>query len=140
MAAAMRRRPTDFLHLQLGSATWEFRRCHRELPWNPVAGLYVFVRWPGCALVYLGETASFAARLPGHEVWPLARRHGAREVYAMAFAGTTGERRRLERALIGAYTPPLNTRHLDAADDVRPAHMLWFDPFDSFDAFVRQVR
>lgn len=134
-----RRPPTDFLHLQLGLATYEFRRCYPELPWNPVAGLYAFVAWPRYAVVYIGETGSFAARLPGHEVWPLARRRGAREIYAMPFAGTTSERRTLERALIGAFTPPLNTQHRLAAD-APDTPGLWFDPFDSFDAFVRQVR
>lgn len=132
-----RRRPTAFLHLQLGLATYEFRRCYRGLPWNPVAGLYAFVKWPSPTLLYIGETGSFVARLPGHEVWPLARRHGAREIYAMPFAGTARERRTLERALIGAYAPPLNTQHVTAQ---REAPGLWFDPFDSFDAFVRHVR
>jgi hypothetical protein len=135
----MPRRPTDFLHLQLGPATYEFRRCYRGLPWNPVGGLYAFVGWPGYALIYIGETGSFATRLPGHEVWPLARRHGAREIYAMPFAGTAAERRTLERVLIGAYAPPLNTQHR-AAGAMPDEPGLWFDPFDSFDAFMRQVR
>ena len=135
----LHRRPTAFLHLALGLATYEFRRCYPELPWNPVGGLYAFVRWPGWAILYIGETGSFASRLPGHEVWPAARRAGAREIYAMPFAGAADERRRLERALIGAYRPLLNTQHRAAADDTR-GETLWFDPFDSFDAFVRQVR
>ena len=131
--------PTLFLHLQLDAAVYEFRRCFRALPWNPVAGLYAFVAWPA-RLLYIGETGSFAARLPGHEVWPEARRLGAREIYAMPFAGTLSERRVLERALIGAYTPDCNTQHRAAGRDEREDPGLWFDPFDSFDAFVRQVR
>lgn len=133
-------RPSDFLHLQLGTATYEFRRCYPELPWNAVAGLYAFLRWRPRAVVYIGETASFAARLPGHEIWPAARRLGAREIYAMPFAGTEQERRRLERALIGAYVPQLNTLHRRAGEDTHKPGTLWFDPFDSFDAFVRQMR
>lgn len=134
-----RRRPTDYLHLQLGTAIYEFRRCYRGLSWNPLAGLYTFVAWPGYALLYIGETGSFAARLPGHEVWPLARRQGAREIYAMPFVGTASERRTLERALIGAYMPPLNTQHR-LAGQAADTPGLWFDPFDSFDALVRQMR
>lgn len=72
-------------------------------------------------------------------MWPLARRRGAREIYAMPFAGTAAERRTLERALIGAFAPPLNTQHRTAAETPGEPG-LWFDPFDSFDAFVRQVR
>ncbi len=135
----MRRTPTLFLHLELGLATYEFRRCFPGLPWNAVAGLYAFVAWPA-KLLYLGETTNFAARLPGHEMWPQARRLGARHVYAMPFSGTSGERRALERALIGAYTPECNTQHRAAGLAEREAPGLWFDPFDSFDAFVRQVR
>ena len=107
--AMRRRRPSEFLHLQLGAATYEFRRCYRALPWNSVAGLYCFVAWPGYRLLYIGETGCFASRLPAHEVWPLARQQGATEIYAMPFAGTSVERRRVERALIGAYAPPCNT-------------------------------
>jgi len=135
----VRRTPTLFLHLQLGVATYEFRRCFAGLKWNPVAGLYAFVAWPGRVL-YIGETTSFAARLPGHEVWPEARTLGAREIYAMPFSGTSSERRALERALIGAYTPECNTHHRAAGLEERDDPGLWFDPFDSFDAFVRQVR
>lgn len=134
-----RRAPTLFLHLQLDDAVYEFRRCFAGLKWNAVGGIYAFVAWPGRVL-YIGETASFAARLPGHEVWPEARRLGAREIYAMPFAGTHTERRVLERALIGAFTPECNTHHRGAGLEEREDAGLWFDPFDSFDAFVRQVR
>jgi hypothetical protein len=134
-----RRAPTLFLHLQLGDATYEFRRCFAGLPWNAVGGIYAFVAWPSRVL-YIGETGSFASRLPGHEVWPEARKRGAREIYAMPFNGTSSERRVLERALIGAYTPACNTHHRAAGLEEGDDRGLWFDPFDSFDAFVRQVR
>ena len=132
--------PTTYLHLYLADAVYEFRRCHRGLPWNAVPGLYAFVKCPGYKLLYIGETASFASRLPGHEVWPVACKRGATEVYAMPFNGTDSERRILERALIGAYTPPCNTHHVAASDEAAIDRGLWFDPFDSFDAFVRQLR
>jgi len=134
-----RRRPTLFLHLELGPATYEFRRCLPGLRWNAVAGLYAFAAWPARVL-YIGETTSFALRLPGHEIWPEARRLGARHIYAMPFSGTASERRALERALIGAYAPACNTQHRAAGLAEREEPGLWFDPFDSFDAFVRQVR
>jgi hypothetical protein len=135
----MSRRPTLFLHLHLDHAVYEFRRCFPGLPWNAVPGIYAFVARPARVL-YIGETTSFASRLPGHEVWLEARRRGARDVYAMPFAGTHSERRTLERALIGAYMPDCNTHHRAAGLAERDDAGLWFDPFDSFDAFTRQVR
>lgn len=58
----------------------------------------------------------------------------------MPFSGTDSERRTLERALIGAYTPECSTLHRRAGLEERDDPGLWFDPFDSFDAFTRQVR
>lgn len=131
--------PTPFLHVELGAATYEFRRCARDLRWTGNGGIYLFVDWAAQAIRYVGETGNFASRMPGHEVWPEAARRGADEIYALTFHGTRRERRVLERALIGAYRPPCNTQHLEAEETEAPLGRLGFDPLDSFDAFTRHA-
>ena len=52
--------PSFFLHLELGPALYELRRCSWNMPWQHAAGVYAFVRWPEPAILYIGETANFA--------------------------------------------------------------------------------
>jgi hypothetical protein len=130
--------PTLFLHLFLGTALYEFRRCAWTLPWGSGGGLYAFIDWRAQAILYIGETSRFSSRMPGHEVWPAARGLGATDVYAMSFAGHRRERRALERALIHEYQPPCNTQHLTVIGK-KTRERLAFDPFDSFDAWMRQI-
>src|SRR5688572_1343888 len=127
----------SFLHLALGDATYEFRRCAWGLRWARTGGLYLFLNAADGTVIYIGETARFSSRLPNHEIWPLAQHRGATDVYAMSFGGSRRERRALERALIAAYKPACNTHHCDAPID--GVSGVGFDPFDSFDAVVRQL-
>ncbi len=94
-----------------GLANWLF-------PWLPVAGLYAFVRASGNIVLYIGETDSFARRMPGHDVWPIAQLHRATDVYAMAFNGSDADRKALEKELIGRYNPACNTQHRTDTVDV----------------------
>ena len=79
--------------------------------WNDVAGVYIFAgldstgRW--WQPKYIGQTVSFADRLPGHERWDEARDRGATHVHA-AVVRDGSQRIAAETALIRAYNPPLN--------------------------------
>lgn len=73
-----------------------------------MAGVYVFAARRGRSgwrALYVGETASLADRIPGHERWAEARRMGATHVHARA---EFFRRREVERELIRAHDPPLN--------------------------------
>lgn len=61
--------------------------------------------------LYFGQAASLKARLPNHDVWPLAVRRGATHV--MAHTTPAGEKARLdeERDLIERWNPELNVQH-----------------------------
>src|SRR5258708_24700745 len=91
--------------------THPFGRCSWSLQWNGVPGLYAFARGSDGYLIYLGETGSFASRMPDHEVWPDAQRYGATDVYAMPFGGSEEQRKSIERRLIATYNPVCNTQH-----------------------------
>ena len=72
-----------------------------------MAGVYIFAApvdklWRA---LYVGETTSFADRIPGHERWPQAQRMGATHVHVRA---EPFRRREIEEELIRAHTPPLN--------------------------------
>lgn len=83
--------------------------------WNPVPGVYIFARHNGTAWepVYIGQAASLAGRLSGHERWLEARRYGATAVHVKVIMGQR-ERDELERFLIRELRPVLNTHHLVA--------------------------
>jgi hypothetical protein len=131
--------PTLFLHLYLGAALYEFRRCAWGLSWSHErGGLYAFIDWPDQKVLYIGETQRFSSRMPGHDVWPQAQQRGATDVYAMTFGGNRRERRSLEQALIHEYQPPCNTQHV-IVPVKKSKERLAFDPFDSFDAWARQI-
>lgn len=77
-------------------------------------GNYVFVKrlangnfFP----LYFGQASSLRARLPTHEVWPVAVQRGATHV--MAHTTPAGEKARLdeERDLIQRWNPELNSQH-----------------------------
>lgn len=83
----------------------------RNTRWENVGGLYIFAglnRTRDAWLAYyVGQTSSFAQRLPGHEKWPAAARLGATHVHARV-ERLQANRLRIERELIDYYDPPLN--------------------------------
>lgn len=98
-----------------GTDYW-FRLAFPDRTWNGVPGLYVFYQRPTTPLVpgrvlYIGETESFASRMPGHERWAEAVRLGATGIWAAFFNGTSGLRQWAETDLIRAYRPPMNEQH-----------------------------
>ena len=84
--------------------------------WHEVAGLYIFAGLvsdeqgkPLWRPFYIGQTQSFAARLPTHEDWPEAARLGATHIHAMAFHGALS-RAKIEQYLVQRYQPRLNVQ------------------------------
>lgn len=84
---------------------------HVGTTWNNVAGIYIFVginRQNQWEPYYVGQCDSFQNRMPSHERWDEAQALGARHVHALAVSKQE-ERDAVEKALIRAYQPPLNT-------------------------------
>ena len=78
--------------------------------WTAVGGLYIFAGLNSEQLwypYYIGQTKSFAERIPTHENWQEAALLGATHVHAM---GEQDQNKRLEieRQLIGSWQPILN--------------------------------
>ena len=81
--------------------------------WNDVPGVYIFAglsadrQW--WQAKYIGQTSSFAARVPAHDRWAEAAEQGATSVHARVVRDQF-QRNTIEHSLIEAYDPPLNTR------------------------------
>ena len=101
-----------------GTVDWggyEFTVYLHDGDWNEVAGLYIFAgqqsdgRWRP---IYVGETTSFAQRIPTHEYWSEAVRLGATHVHARVEPEEL-TRALIEKELIQAFQPELNVQHMD---------------------------
>lgn len=82
--------------------------------WSRVAGNYAFSYRNAQGLwviLYVGQADDFASRMPNHERWAEATRHGATHVLARSNAGGEAARLAEERDLIHAYDPPMNVHH-----------------------------
>lgn len=83
-----------------------------DTTWNDVPGLYIFAvrsstdptKWRA---LYIGQTRSFATRMPGHERWGDAQNLGATHIHACIMRDSA-RREREEERLIQAFNPPLN--------------------------------
>lgn len=95
------------------NAKWldlDFQVCDPAGLFNEVPGVYIFARpdrwW---FALYVGQTESFASRLPYHERWPEAARQGATHIHARIEPDYT-RRCDLEARLIQTLAPPMNTQ------------------------------
>jgi hypothetical protein len=99
------------------TVTWlsyEFTVYGPNTTWHAVGGVYIF-----CAVkpqnqwepLYVGQTDSFADRIPSHEKWNAAVRLGATHVHARMIH-LRSARDAVERELIQALHPPLNVQRL----------------------------
>lgn len=89
---------------------YTFKVYYPNTEWNDVAGIYIFTGLNTKNLwvaLYIGQTNSFANRLPSHERWPEAVRLGATHIHAMAVA-RQGDRDIIESRLIQDFQPPMN--------------------------------
>lgn len=105
--------------------TYPFDVCEHGGCWNEVGGIYIMTGlnfplnlWTA---QYIGETDNYHSRIPSHGMWPLAVRLGATHVHAMVVE-QEATRLAIERELIEAFQPPLNTQHkLTLTDLLFPA-------------------
>lgn len=91
---------------------YDFGIYRQDGPWKDIGGVYIFsgVNQDNIWVpVYIGQADSFKNRMPCHERWPEAIKLGATNVHAMVVKNES-ERAQIERALIQAYQPRLNTR------------------------------
>ena len=73
-------------------------------------GIYVFAAPNGAGqwiAKYVGQTESFAGRLPNHPKWSVALLMGAKAVHCL-HVPTQADRDLIEAWMIQAYQPPLN--------------------------------
>lgn len=84
----------------------------RSANWSNSGGVYIFAGMLGgyWNAFYIGSTESFADRIPSHERWYAASRRGATHVHVKSVARAR-TRQDLERRLIRAFEPDLNTRY-----------------------------
>jgi hypothetical protein len=91
--------------------------------WYAVPGNYIFAMLTpaGWQAIYVGETESFKQRIPSHERWEAARRHGATHVHARVNNAGEQARRAEESDLIRALDPPCNRALVPDAVILSPA-------------------
>lgn len=92
--------------------THEFTVYPWNTTWNDVGGVYIFSyllsnQWKA---VYIGMADSFLNRLSSHDRDQEAKRLGATHVHAMVVQ-QEASRLAIEKQLIAACQPPLNTHH-----------------------------
>lgn len=107
----------NIIPIKLGSQTLQFEQHFINANWNKVPLIYMFFAdWAdgriNPAIPYIGETGDATSRLPDHDRWEDAvRDYGATHVLAKVAPHNLEARRDLERTLIRAYNPPMNTQH-----------------------------
>ena len=92
--------------------SYSFEIHQMEGEWNDIGGVYIFAYLSNptdrlWSAVYIGQTKSFATRLPSHTEWEEAQLLGATHVHALS-VGPAATRKRIEKELIEAFDPPLN--------------------------------
>lgn len=87
-----------------------FQIIPKDTNWAKIGGVYIFAgandqnQWRA---LYVGQTSSFADRIPGHNQWSKARLLGATHVHARVVPDRS-DRLTLEKRLRKAFRPPLN--------------------------------
>ena len=90
----------------------EFTEYWPSTNWNELPGLYIFVRAGAAGApdvpLYVGQTESFASRLPSHPLWGHARqRYEANRIDARVVQDEV-RRGEVEAYLIHGLQPPMN--------------------------------
>lgn len=105
---------------QGASGRWyEFDVARAKRPWEPIGGLYMFVKpgdYPtmeagGPVCLYIAQTESFLDALARHEMWASAQQLGAQEIHLVAVSNPS-LRARILKDLLDAQTPILNRQML----------------------------
>jgi hypothetical protein len=105
---------------QGASGRWyEFEIARAQRPWEPIGGLYMFVKphdqptldWGGPITLYVAKTDDFSKTLARHDMWQAAENLGAREIHLLVVRDGQA-RERVEKDLLDAQQPILNRNML----------------------------
>ncbi len=105
---------------QGASGQWyEFEIARAQRAWEPVGGLYMFVKphdqpaqdWGGPICLFIAKTPDFSASLARHDMWHAAENLGAREIHLLTVKDDQ-MRVKVERDLLEAQSPILNRNML----------------------------
>lgn len=107
--------PTPHSSCRWGSR--EFKVYDAKVDWKTVpevGGVYIFAALDESSRKwiphYIGETESFAERIPHHEKWPKANELRVSHVHVLALRNET-ERKNMEKELRQTYTTRLNEEY-----------------------------
>lgn len=97
---------------------YEFEVVRAQRAWDPVGGIYMFVKphdasldWGGPICLLIAKTDEFSKSLTRHDMWQAAEHLGAREIHLLVVKDAA-TRERVERDLLEAQAPILNRNML----------------------------
>lgn len=98
---------------------YEFEVVRAQRTWEPIGGLYMFVKphdpqallWGGPISLFIAKTDDFAATLARHDMWQAAENLGGREIHILPIKDDQTRTRVLEN-LLEAQRPILNRNML----------------------------
>ncbi|MBL8532077.1 MAG: hypothetical protein JNK94_10115 [Hyphomonadaceae bacterium] len=104
---------------QGASGRWyEFEIARAQRAWEPVGGLYMFVKphdhsfdWGGPISLFVAKTDDFSQALARHDMWAAAENLGAKEIHLLVIKDPQ-TRARVEKDLLDAQQPILNKNML----------------------------
>ncbi len=108
---------------QGASGRWyEFDVARSKRAWEPVGGVYMFVKpgdiptmeAGGPISLYIAQTASFAESLARHDVWGAAQALGAAEIHLLVVPDPR-RRAEIEQDIFKSHTPILSRQQAKAA-------------------------
>jgi hypothetical protein len=103
---------------QGASGRWyEFEIVRATRTWEPVGGVYMFVKphdqpthdWGGPITLFAARTDDFAKTLARHDMWAAAENLGAKEIHILVVKDPAA-RERVEADVLEAQRPILNRR------------------------------
>lgn len=100
---------------QGASGRWyEFEVARAARAWEPLGGVYMFVKpkepnadWGGPISLFLAKTDDFSITLARHDMWQAAENLGAREIHLLVVRDAE-RRAEIERDILEAQAPILN--------------------------------
>jgi len=104
---------------QGGTRWYEFEIARAQRAWDPVGGVYMFVKphdqpsqdWGGPICLYAAQTADFSTTLTRHDMWQAAENLGAKEIHLLTIKDDQ-TRERVLKDLLEAQAPILNRNML----------------------------
>jgi hypothetical protein len=105
---------------QGASGRWyEFEIARSQRAWEPVGGVYMFVKppehpsqdWGGPICLFVARTHDFSQTLTRHDMWQAAENLGAREIHLLVIKDDQ-TRARVEKDILEAQAPILNRKML----------------------------